>query len=512
MADSLVLVDAHVHVHPMANVGHLLDSAARNFESTARSLGAKRWQGALLLTEMKDADWFSSVPPGGLQAGSWRLIPDPDDLLALLARRDGLMLTLVRGRQIVTSEGIEVLALGCRSRVADGQPLRVTLAAAAADADLAVLPWAVGKWLGRRGALVAEALEAQATPVLAGDNGGRAVFWPRPAQFAIAESRGRAVLSGSDPLPLANDERRVGSYGSWFAGSLPESAGGRSLMHQLRNLSPSALSTFGPRQGPVDFFRNQLLLRTQRGHVRPESRQVMGAIETPDIETSSADYARRFAGAAGRYLLDVQSAAIRHVLRDLPPGTALDVGGGHGQLVGLLRELGWQVTVHGSDPACERNLRDLHGQRDCAFVQGDLFNLPLADRSFDLVIAVRLISHVENWPRLIGELCRVSRRAVVLDYPAKGALNALTPLLFGLKKSLEGNTRTYTSFSKAELAREFDRHGFAAPMQRKQFFLPMVVHRVGRANIVLRMAEAVFRGVGLTAVFGSPVILRADRQ
>ena len=69
---------------------------------------------------------------------------------------------------------------------------------------------------------------------------------------------------------------------------------------------------------------------------------------------------------------------------------------------------------------------------------GRLYKLPVADRSFDLVIAVRLISHVPEWRRLIAELCRVARQAVVIDYPSKSGLNALTPLLFGMKKSVEG--------------------------------------------------------------------------
>jgi len=232
---------------------------------------------------------------------------------------------------------------------------------------------------------------------------------------------------------------------------------------------------------------------------------------TPDVETSSANYASRFAGSSGRYLLDVQADAIRKVLKGLPPGTALDVGGGHGQLVDLLQEAGWKTTVHGTDGECERNLRELHAKRDVPFLKGDLFSLPVADRSFDLVIAVRLISHVDAWQRLVAEMCRVARKSVVIDYPSTSGFNALTPLLFRMKRSMEGNTRTYTSFSRAELRTEFRRHGFTRSTERKQFFMPMVVHRMGRGNALLRGAEAIFRGVGLTALAGSPVILRVDR-
>ena len=233
--------------------------------------------------------------------------------------------------------------------------------------------------------------------------------------------------------------------------------------------------------------------------------------ETPDIETSSAEYASRFAGRAGRYFLDVQDRTVTEALAGLTPGTALDVGGGHGQLVDPLSRLGWRVTVHGTAPVCERNLRELHGKLDSEFLHGRLFALPVADKSFDIVIAVRLLAHVPDWQRLLAELCRVARHAVVVDYPSKSGLNALTPLLFGLKKSYEGNTRTYLSFTHSELRAEFVRHGFESRRVVKQFFLPMVAHRLGKGSAPLRWAEGFCRASGLTALAGSPVILRVDR-
>ena len=234
-------------------------------------------------------------------------------------------------------------------------------------------------------------------------------------------------------------------------------------------------------------------------------------VEAPDIETSSADYARRFGGSAGAWLLSVQARAVCRALASLTPGTALDVGGGHGQLVDPLRGMGWRVTVHGSDAECERNLRQLHRKTDCEFLRGSLFGLPVPDRSFDIVVAVRLISHITDWPRLIGEMCRVARTAVVIDYPSKFALNALTPMLFAIKKSYEGNTRTYTSFTHGELTGQFRRHGFMPARQIKQFFMPMAIHRMAGGAAPMRAAEALFRGLGFTALAGSPVILRVDR-
>jgi 2-polyprenyl-3-methyl-5-hydroxy-6-metoxy-1,4-benzoquinol methylase len=234
--------------------------------------------------------------------------------------------------------------------------------------------------------------------------------------------------------------------------------------------------------------------------------------ERPDVDTSSADYARRFSGSAGRYLLDIQARAVAAALQGLSTGTALDVGGAHGQLLDPLRAAGWEVVIHGTDPRCAGNLRDRRGAADYEFLTGPLHRLPAADRSFDLVIAVRLLPHVTQWQRLLAEMCRVARRAVIVDYPINAGLHALAPALFRVKKAIERNTRTYASFSRADLEPQLRSQGFRCAREVRQFCLPMVLHRVGRAAWPLRATEQVCRASGLTAWIGSPVILRADRD
>lgn len=234
-------------------------------------------------------------------------------------------------------------------------------------------------------------------------------------------------------------------------------------------------------------------------------------MQHPDVETSSAGYAQRFSGPGGRYLLQVQEDALLRTLRDCPPGRALDVGGAHGQLVDPLRSLGWSVTVLGSSEECGHNLRVLHGKHHCEFVCSDILQLPYPDGSFELVTSVRLLSHVEDWERFLGELCRVSARWVLVDYPSTRGINALTPLLFKVKKRLEGNTRTYRSFSATQLDRVLSSHGYRTGAVSKQFVLPMALHRACGSAAPLRLAESASRAIGLTAAAGSPVMLRAER-
>ena len=234
------------------------------------------------------------------------------------------------------------------------------------------------------------------------------------------------------------------------------------------------------------------------------------ARETPDIETASDSYARRFAGAAGRYLLSEQDTAVRAALGDWRSGTVLDVGGGHAQLTPLLRTLASDVLVFGSDArSLDRVRRDFP---ECATATGDLLDMPFPARSFDVVVAVRLLPHVRNWQRLLVELCRVARATVIVDYPRVSGFNGLTPLLFPLKKRLEGNTRHYRNFRDTELDEVLRASGFTPRTRHVQFFLPMVVHRRARGAKALRSVERLAKTLNLTQSLGSPVVLRADRN
>lgn len=234
--------------------------------------------------------------------------------------------------------------------------------------------------------------------------------------------------------------------------------------------------------------------------------------EDADVETSSEAYASRFGGEVGRWFQEVQTAIALEMLARYPGVRVLDVGGGHGQLAVPLVEHGFDVTVAGSSEVCRERLDRLLPRGRFAFQACDLTRLPFADRSFDVVIAFRLIAHVERWRELVREMCRVADRAVILDYSDARSFNLLYGPLFRLKKAIEGNTRTFLTFRPGQVAAELGRHGFGGPKSRRQFFFPMVVHRaVGRAGFS-RGVERVSGLCGLIRAFGSPVILRAERK
>ncbi|HSC27574.1 MAG TPA: class I SAM-dependent methyltransferase [Vicinamibacterales bacterium] len=234
--------------------------------------------------------------------------------------------------------------------------------------------------------------------------------------------------------------------------------------------------------------------------------------EDADVETSSDDYARRFAGSAGRWFLERQSSATGELLAGFQPGMrVLDVGGGHAQLLPLTVARGFDVTVLGSDPSCAGRLAPWLDAGRCRFASGDLSELPFDSRSFDLVLSFRLLPHLHDWRRVAGELCRVARRSVVVDYPSTRSVNVLAGRLFGLKRRIEENTRPFALFAPGEIAEAFSASGFRVAAARPQFFFPMALHRLHGSALGARALEAAPRLLGLTRRLGSPVIVRADR-
>jgi hypothetical protein len=84
--------------------------------------------------------------------------------------------------------------------------------------------------------------------------------------------------------------------------------------------------------------------------------------------------------------------------------------------------------------------------------------------------------------------------------------------LFGWKKRIEGDTRTFRCFSRGELLAEARRHRFGEPVFVPQFVAPMALHRAVGSLRFTRLVEGAGRVSGLTRWLGSPVILRLTRQ
>lgn len=229
-----------------------------------------------------------------------------------------------------------------------------------------------------------------------------------------------------------------------------------------------------------------------------------------DLETASGNYATRFAGPVGQWFLETQTEGM---LSLLPKGKSLkilDVGGGHGQTSDPLRKAGHEVTVHGSHADCEQRLIELYGKDAFPFVVSPPVDLPFEENSFDWVVCFRLLTHTEHHVELVRELCRVARDGVILDYPNTRSLNAIGPLFFRWKKSLEKNTRHWTQFNHRTVAGNFSKANWGVTARYNQFFFPMAFHRLCKNLPLTKFLEKSSRGIGLTKILGNPSIVRAE--
>lgn len=257
--------DAHVHFHSRFTTEEFLDNTAGNVARAAARLHARAGaRGVLLMTESAGSDWFGSLPARQVQG--WRF--------ATTAERESLIATgpggcppliIVAGRQVVTSERLEVLWLGTVERPADGRPIREVIAAARESGAVPVLPWGFGKWTGRRRsvmrALLADAALAGAFHF--GDNAGRPAFWPKPRWFRDAGPQNRRVLPGSDPLPFPDQVSRPGSFGFYGYANFGVETPWRRLKRLIEDPA-TELRPYGRLEAPARFLRNQAAMQWRR--------------------------------------------------------------------------------------------------------------------------------------------------------------------------------------------------------------------------------------------------------
>jgi len=114
--------------------------------------------------------------------------------------------------------------------------------------------------------------------------------------------------------------------------------------------------------------------------------------------------------------------AIRSALSDKPFRSLLDLGTGTGRMLELFgpeieRGLGLDLSLDMLHVARDRLERA--GLKHCSVRQGDIYDLPLANDSFDVVILHQVLHFLDDGARAIKEAARVLRpggRLLVVDF------------------------------------------------------------------------------------------------
>jgi ubiquinone/menaquinone biosynthesis C-methylase UbiE len=221
----------------------------------------------------------------------------------------------------------------------------------------------------------------------------------------------------------------------------------------------------------------------------------------------------RFGGPIGELLADTQERVVAGFLGPLDTLQVLDVGTGTGRAAIALARRGARVT--GVDASAEMlevaRSRAAAAGADVRFDAGDAHALPFADRSFDAAVSLRVLMHTPGWAQAVGELCRVSRRRVVFDYPSARSLAAVQAGTRRVKAVLGMKTEAYRVFRPGRIRAALDAHGFRIIGVHRQFVLPIAIHKAVGSRGFTETSERVLAALGLNAAFGSPITVVAER-
>lgn len=251
-------VDAHVHIYKAFDPVRCLDAAARQMSA--------EWGNARtgILVVLRGGDCLSIEDlPGRL--GNWSIAKTAESGSRIATRSDGSRLVLIDGRQLVTAERVEVLAIGPIEGPSDGLPLTDMLSALRSENAVSVLPWGVGKWSGKRLAIVERLIHDQpeANDLFLADSGVRPAAMPRPPILSDAEAKGWRVLAGTDPLPLGGEEDKPGRFGFMLPVTLGTERPLAALRATLLALGQSP-STYGHLESLPRAVRRQLSMQWRK--------------------------------------------------------------------------------------------------------------------------------------------------------------------------------------------------------------------------------------------------------
>lgn len=262
---SWLIADGHVHLHQAHSVEVTLSSALANFSVVERALSLDGPVARFLfLTESHGAAGFEQLAEMALRqqtATGLSLEQTREPATLWITGTNGQGFYVVAGRQIVTAERLEVLALGYPHPYPDGRPVHRVLEELANASCLRVLPWGAGKWLGRRGRIVEGIMRSpHTTPLFLGDNANRPWFWPLPDVFRAATALGIRNLPGSDPLPFPHQERKAGAFGFYLAGTVAENQPFASI-HKLLSAPEARPQPYGRLENLFNFLNHQVTMQ-----------------------------------------------------------------------------------------------------------------------------------------------------------------------------------------------------------------------------------------------------------
>ena len=207
-----VFADLHVHYYSEYNLESFLENIFTRLSGLINQTEGAL--GLIALTETKDCNFYQKVRGGQLPLPLGYKLEVLEG--SLVIEHQAVQLLVIPGRQVNTIERIELLSLGVDDKISSGSSLAETLAQIESAGGAAVLNWAPGKWLFKRGQIIKDWMNGTSQQYFICDTSLRPVGYLKPVLTRLAERLGWRVLYGSDPLPDVSEERNVFKYFTEF--------------------------------------------------------------------------------------------------------------------------------------------------------------------------------------------------------------------------------------------------------------------------------------------------------
>jgi len=223
--------------------------------------------------------------------------------------------------------------------------------------------------------------------------------------------------------------------------------------------------------------------------------------------------ADRFGGSFGRYLQDQEIETFSSAIQGFDQ-MVLDVGTGTGKLsIPLARRSREIISVDSSIEmlTIARNKAEEQAT-SLRLAVCDVHALSFKDNTFDGVVCSRVLMHLSDWREGLSELCRVTQGVVVLDFPPLLSFAGLDSMFKRSKRLIAKRTQAYRAFSTRRVMKELKRNNFRIVLLKKQFFLPVVLHRMLNHPRLSLQIENICANLGLVWLFGAPVTVKAIKN
>lgn len=261
----MLLCDGHVHLEHQDHFPDLLDNCLSNMRKAVESSEELPVKGLLLIAELPGQSWRSVLleraEKGEDIAGktTWSLRLAGQKNVIICENGNGDQLVCATGQQVNTAEKLELLLFG-HNEPYHRESILISVEKNVNQGSLVVIPWGVGKWLGKRGEKVSQLLQNDTvTGYFLGDNGNRPAIWKSIPQFTLARKKKIPLLAGTDPLLLPGQIDRVGGYGTLVSEEPVNSFSIPEIIELLQKSSP--MKTYGRLQSLFRFVTAQIGLR-----------------------------------------------------------------------------------------------------------------------------------------------------------------------------------------------------------------------------------------------------------